>query len=226
MKKLSTDQVKTKALDHLGLLASVIKDIGLVEKIDDLMPISKSMGAKVTMGERVAAMILNGLGFVNNRLYMFSEFLEKKPTAKLLGSHLKASDFTDDALGRCLDEIYKCGVTPLFSKLAFSIGIEQNLLGKSMHLDTTTLSVHGAYEKETEGPKLTYGFSKDHRPDLKQMVLNLATTGKAGFTMWMEAHSGNASDKKILHESAKRIKNLCEQLKEAPSFLYVSDSAM
>jgi len=226
MRKLSTSQVKTKALDHLGLLASVIKEIGLVEKIDALLPIAKSMGAKVTMGERVAAMILNGLGFVNNRLYMFSEFLEKKPVDRLLGSHLKASYFTDDALGRCLDEIYEYGVTPLFSNLAFSIGVEQNLLGKSIHLDTTTLSVHGEYEKETEGPRIAHGFSKDHRPDLKQMVVNLATTGKAGFPMWMEVHSGNASDKKILHESAQRIKNFCEQLKESPSFLYVADSAM
>ena len=55
------------------------------------------------MGERVCAMILNALGFVNNRLYMFAEFLSNKPIKRLLGSHLSAQDFTDDSLGRCLD---------------------------------------------------------------------------------------------------------------------------
>jgi len=226
MEKLRQDQVKGKVLDHLGLVASVIKEIGLVEKIDARLPVSKNKGAKVTMGERIAAMVLNGLGFIDDRLYMFADFLANKPVDKLLGSHLKADYFTDDALGRCLDRIYGYGVTPLFSELAFSIGVEQNLFGKSLHIDTSTLSVYGDYEKENKGPQVTHGFSKDHRPDLKQVVINLATTGKAGIPVWMEAHSGNASDTIILHEAAQRIKALCDQLEEAPNFLFVADSAM
>jgi transposase len=71
-----------------------------------------------------------------------------------------------------------------------------------------------------------HGFSKDHRPDLKQMVLNLATTGSAAFPIWMEPQNGNASDKKVLHEAAERMKCFCAKLKEAPSFLFVADSAM
>jgi hypothetical protein len=40
---------------------------------------------------------------MDNRLYLFSKFLENKPVAKLLGSDLSATDFNDDTLGRCLD---------------------------------------------------------------------------------------------------------------------------
>jgi transposase len=58
------------------------------------------------------------------------------------------------------------------------------------------------------------------------MVLNLATTGKAGFPIWMESHSGNASDKKILHEAAERMKTLCQSIKDAPTFMTVGDSAI
>jgi len=57
------------------------------------------------------------------------------------------------------------------------------------------------------------------------MVLNLATTGAAAFPIWMESHSGNASDKKILQEGASKMQAFCEQLKNAPTFLYVGDSA-
>jgi transposase len=71
-----------------------------------------------------------------------------------------------------------------------------------------------------------HGHSKDHRPDLKQMVINLATTGQSGFPIWMEAHSGNASDKKILYEAAQKMQTFCKQIEQAPSFLYVADSAM
>jgi transposase len=57
-------------------------------------------------------------------------------------------------------------------------------------------------------------------------VINLATSGAAGFPIWMEAHSGNASDKIIIQEATKKMKDFCDQLKAAPSFLYVGDSAM
>lgn len=58
------------------------------------------------------------------------------------------------------------------------------------------------------------------------MVLNLATTGKAGFPIWMQAHSGNASDKKILQEAAQRMRTLCKGIKEAPPLMTVGDSAI
>lgn len=242
MHTFTDEQISGKELNHLGLVAGTIDKLGLLKKIDERLPISKEKGAKVTMGQRVSAMILNGLGFMDDRLYMFPEFLENKPIDRLFGDDLQASDFNDDALGRCLDEIHTYGTTNLFSELAFLIGAEQNLLNHRAHFDTSSLSVHGDYsqnnvEKKEEKssdviaevpktPHITRGYSKDHRPDLKQVVINLATSGAAGFPIWMESHSGNASDKKILHAAAQRMRNFCDTLKEAPSFLYVADSAM
>ncbi len=77
-----------------------------------------------------------------------------------------------------------------------------------------------------KNPVPKYGFSKQHRPDLKQMILNIATTGAAGMPCWMEAHSGNASDKIILHEASKRMQTFCKTLKDAPSFMTIGDSAI
>jgi len=81
------------------------------------------------------------------------------------------------------------------------------------------------YESEMD-PWPTYGYAKNKRHDLKQMVLNLATTGKAGMPVWFEAHSGNASDKKILLPVGKKVNELYKSLKDAPEFLVVGDSAM
>lgn len=232
---LKAEEVQGQALDHLGLVASIISRLNLVEKIDARLPVSKEKGAKVSMGQRVAAMILNGLGFTDDRLYLFPEFLKNKPVERLLGQGLNASDFNDDAMGRCLDEITGYGTTPFFTEIAFEVGMAEELLGPSAHFDTTSLTVFGEYETEsaetddkaddtTGSFEITYGHSKAHRPDLKQMVLNLATTG-SGFPIWMEAHSGNASDKKILEGGASRMRAFCNQLKSAPDFLYVGDSA-
>lgn len=240
MEALQADQVSGKVLDHLGLVASTIEKLGLVEKIDHRIPLKKSKGVNVTIGQRVCAMILNGLGFIDDRLYMFPQFLKNKPVDRLFGADVCAEDFNDDALGRGLDRIYEYGVTRLFSDLAFEIGDEHQLLGHSAHFDTSSLSVYGAYEAQAEGEqsetpkategnaplKINHGYSKDHRPDLKQMIINLATTGSAAFPIWMEAHSGNASDKKILHQAAQRMRDFCQGLKDVPEFMYVGDSAM
>jgi len=239
---LKADDVKSQALDHLGLVASVINRLKLVEKINTRITASEAKGSKISMGHRVAAMILNGLGFTDDRLYLFSDFLKNKPVKRLISESLSAEDFTDDALGRCLDAISEYGVTPFFSEIAFEIGLSENLLGHSAHFDTTSLTVYGEFEDqpaatdvktkntqtdETVTPTpliVAHGHSKAHRPDLKQVILNLATTG-AGFPIWMEPHSGNASDKKILHAGANRMHEFCKQLKNSPVFLYVGDSA-
>ena len=227
-------QVKTEFLGHLGILTAVIERLGIVEKVNARISVSKEKGSKVSMGVRLAAMILNALGFIDHRLYLFPEFLKDKPLQRLFGETLQASDFNDDVLGRFLDAIHEYGVTAFFSEIALEIGIAEKLLGKSSHMDTTSLSVHGEY-KDSEKNSVNegnlseanpeFGHSKDYRPDLKPMVLNLATTGIAAFPVWMEAHSGNASDKKVLEAAASRMHNFCKHLQDAPDFLYVGDAA-
>lgn len=69
------EQFASTHLGHLGLVADKIDSLKLVELIDSRLPISQAHGAKVSHGERVAAMILNGLGFIDSRLYLFPEFL-------------------------------------------------------------------------------------------------------------------------------------------------------
>ncbi len=182
---LEEEQISGKVLDHLGLVAATIEELGLVKRIDKRIGVSKQKGGKTTIGQRVSAMILNGLGFIDDRLYMFPEFLKNKPVDRLLGEELCAEDFNDDALGRALDKIHAYGQTRLFSELAFEIGVEQNLLGKSAHIDSSSLSVEGEYVEQAPAaaeeplkPRVLpkHGHSKDHRPDLKQMVLNLPLT--------------------------------------------------
>ena len=229
MTQFNEQQFNGKVLDHLGLVADKIAELNLVQLIDERLPVSAAKGAKLSMGERVSAMILNGLGFVNTRLYMFPQFLQNKPIKRLFNKELEASYFNDDALGRCLDDIEKYGTTKLFTELSFAIGTQKNLLGRSANFDTSTLQLYGEYAEDglpTSTPQPRQGFSKSKRHDLKQMVINLATTGKANFPIWMEAHSGNSSDKTIMPDAVVKMTKLCQSLQDTPSFLYVGDSAM
>jgi transposase len=92
------------------------------------------------------------------------------------------------------------------------MGTEQGLLGRFARLDTPSLVVYGEYAEEEPsvqalpaddgaGPRLIYGYSKDHRPDLKQLVLSLTMTGEASLPMWFEALDGHRADGASFHET-------------------------
>lgn len=225
---LNRDTVSSEQLGHLGLVAATIRELGIIDKIDERLDLNERKGGLVSHGRRVAAMVLNGLGFMNSRLSMTTHFFQDKPVAQLLGAEVCAENLNDDCLGRCLDKIAAYGVTKLYSELAFEIAREQGLLSQRLHLDSTSFVLYGRYEVEApEGAPLpTYGYSKANRPDLKQVMLSLTQGGKANIPLWMEALDGNSSDKTSFHETVKKVQRFTEQLQAAPEGLcFVVDAA-
>lgn len=107
---MEENTIETKQLEHLGLVAGMIDELGIVELIDSLIKQDMSQ-RKVSIGTICKAMILNGLGFSQRTLYLTSRFFEDKPTALLLGSDIKPEYLNDSVLGRGLDEMYEYGVT-------------------------------------------------------------------------------------------------------------------
>src|SRR3990167_11512996 len=226
MSEVSNGQIQTAALDHLGLVAAICQDLKIAQRIDSRLPCDSQR--KVSPGRAVLAMILNGLGFTNRRLYLTSQFFESKAVERLLGSDLSAKDITDYTLGHALDEIAEYGASKLFAEVAFGIAVDHKLLEDKNHLDTTSIAVHGAYEINDD-PKtieVVHGFSKDHRPDLKQIVLSLVVNGPSSIPLWMEPLDGNSSDKASFHETIKNVENFRTQIDLKGKFKWIADSAL
>ena len=166
MLEISSEEVEVIHLGYLGIVAAMINELGIIDKIDKRLPVSKERGAIVTIGQRVSAMILNGLGFLNDRLYLHPKFFEDKPVSRLFGQGITAEHLNDDALGRALDKIYEYGTTKLYSEIDFEIAQEKKLLGNTARIDTTSLSLEGDYEigldanpdQEKKPPFITYGY--------------------------------------------------------------------
>jgi transposase len=112
MMNYQTEEIESKNIDHLGIIAGIIDEIGIVEKINEIFTVD--MREKVNTGEVVKAIILNGLGFVSRPLYLFPEYFKDKPVEHLMGTGIKASDLNDDKIGRVMDKLYKHGLTKLF----------------------------------------------------------------------------------------------------------------
>jgi transposase len=71
-------QIDVQDLDHLGIIAGIVDEIGIVEIIDK--EIGTDEREKVSAGKVVKAMIINCMGFLTAPLYLFSEFFEGKAT--------------------------------------------------------------------------------------------------------------------------------------------------
>ena len=90
-------------LDHLGLLASHIKDVGLIDMIDTRLAPDEQ--EEITPGEAMAGMILNGLGFANRPLSLTPQFFANKPLDLLFREGVRAEMFNRCQLGRTLEEV-------------------------------------------------------------------------------------------------------------------------
>jgi transposase len=106
-------------LDHLGIVAGVCREIGLAEWLDAQDVQSHE---RVGVGTATVAMILNGLGCSNRRLYLAPQFLATMAVERLLGPGVVAEDLNDDCLGRTLDWRYAHDPTTLFAGLALRAG--------------------------------------------------------------------------------------------------------
>lgn len=214
-------------LDHLGLVAGMVDELGLPELIDTVIKQDPKQ-RQVSVGQCVKAMVLNGLGFVNRALYLMPHFFQDKPLERLLGEGVEAEHLNDDALGRALDAVYAYGPEQLYGQLAAQSVKRLGLSCEVGHIDSTSFHVDGVYNSDQEAPErvihITQGYSRDHRPDLNQTVLQLISEHQAGIPLWMQALSGNSSDK----ESFRQTLNAhLEQLREGVGLsLIVADSAL
>ena len=207
-------QVRVERLDHLGVIASLIKDLGLIDMIDTrLVPDEQEM---ITPGEAVAAMILNGLGFANRPLSLIPQFFASKPLDLLLREGIDAEMFNRFKLGRTLDEAYAYGCHLLFEELALAVCAHEGIDLRFNHLDTTSFSLTGEYvpERDEHAIRITHGYSKDHRPDLKQAVLELMVSQDGGIPFVSKSWDGNTSDTQVFQ---KRAEALISAFKDTPS---------
>src|SRR5438105_1074318 len=199
-------EYQTERLDHLGIVAGVCQEAGIAQWLD------KQAGENrrsVSVGKATVAMVLNGLGFSNRQLYLVPQYFENKPVEHLLGEGITADMLNDDCLGRTLDWLYEHDVTTLFAGLALQACRRFGIAAQHLHIDTTSFSVSGEYASKEEGDPvpiaITYGYSRDHREDLKQWMLALATTHDGDIPLFLRPLDGNSSDKEYLSAAVKAV---------------------
>ena len=216
-------EITTTTLSHLGLVSGTFDELGIADIIDANIP--KNRSHNIPHSTVMKAMCVNGLGFNESRLYLYSKYFENLPTERLLGKGILPEHINDDVLGRTLDKIHEHGCTELFNKIVLKAMKNVPLDKHILHNDTTSFSLYGNYEKhdsEVNTIEITYGHPKDNRWDLKRYVLNMMCN-QEGIPLFIETLSGNASDKTTLVKAVKKIQN---NLELDEKVYHIADSAI
>jgi transposase len=179
----------------------------------------------------VLGMILDTLSG-RSLLYRLEEFFTYQDTALLLGKAVAPGAFDDDTVGRILDRLYDTGTMKVFTACTVRADQVFRFDKRSVHVDTTSVSVYGDYlpSEDPQAPEvpfpITHGYSKDKRPDLKQFVLSTLCVDRA-VPLWGKPEDGNASDKTVNNPLLSTLATFLAQHGVAPgAYIYVADAAL
>lgn len=193
---------------HLPVVREAIDRIGIYEVISNLLPGDGRMA--VRDADCVSLMILNILhGRV--ALYRMNEWLENTDVEVVLGRDCPPEAFYDDRLAGTLDRLAALGTDDVLTEVVTSYLHSDACPDEyTAHSDTTTLKLYGAYDVEPklDAPRPDYGHSKDHRPDLKQLVYGMTLQGAVGVPMCISMFDGNTADQVANRFQIERLAGL------------------
>jgi transposase len=135
---------------------------------------------------------------------------------------------TDDRIGRALDRLFDADRGELLTQVVVAVGQRFGVAFERVHNDSTSISFCGQYRaangrqlRSRSAPAITFGFSKDHRPDLKQLLFILSVTAD-GVPASFRCTDGNTADS-VTHIDTW---NTLRAVAGRPDFLYVADSKL
>jgi transposase len=222
--------IEIKRVDHFGIITGITRDLGICELVDEMIGVDTQ--EILTTGDVVLGMIINGLGFASRPLMLTPQFFENKALDILIKPGVEPNHFNRHKIGRTLDRISEFGCEKFFNQLALSACAKEGVNTQICHGDTTSYELHGHYDLgvdengepiEEHRIKITHGYSKANRPDLKQIVQELITVEDGGIPLMTKTLSGNASDTTILKE---RVDALKTEFAKSTGRIFVADSKL
>ncbi len=201
----------------LTLRKKVLGALPLVDHFLQALKLPQLLGQPIHPPHYVQALewLVKSLLLQPNPLYRVEAWAERFDPALRPAAHLG-----DDALGRALDRLFLSDRASLMTALVVQAVRAFDLRTHQIHNDSTSIKVCGEYaHQHPRAIQLRRGFSKDHRPDLKQLIYSLSVSADGAVPVHFKAYAGNQTDDGTHWETWQC---LCRLLGRT-DFLYVAD---
>ena len=218
--------LRTERLGPLPLINHFIQRAGLQDALDRYVP---SDARCVVPHSRALGVLLRSIIVEREPIYRQQETVQAFASGMFGIAAEEMQHLGDDRLGRALDRLFDADRAALLTEVVVTVGQRFNLKFDEFHNDSTSISFCGNYRAASgrrirgrTAPAITYGFSKDHRPDLKQLLLILTMCADGNVPVAFRCTDGNASDSRTHIETWNALRAVAGRA----DFLYVADSKL
>lgn len=203
---------------ELPLIKSIIERLGLREIFAQYI---KRHGNEKVLALDSLMILLFNITCGRQPLYELEEWVEHIHPRIFGHDSFKKGIINDDRFGKALDKLYMADRATIMTQIVMAMVKLTDLDLSQIHNDSTTIKAYGKIPGRTRtGLKLEYGHSKDHRPDLKQIVYTLTISADGAVPVHYKTYEGSRTDDTTHIETW----NILRQIAGRPSFLYVADS--
>lgn len=216
--------LRIQRLGPLPLINHVMRRIGLEELLDEFVPTTDRR--QRVPHSRALGVLLRSLLVERDPIYRQQEMVATFAPEAFGLDPTEAAHLGDDVIGRALDRLFDADRGTLLTRVVVSTVKRFDVVLDELHDDSTSVKFTGQYSQAKgrsvrgkRAPFITYGHSKDHRPDLKQLLFILTTTHDGSIPVQFRCSDGKTSDS-VTHEETWNA--LC-RITGRPDFLYVAD---
>jgi len=220
-------ELQTRRLGPLPLINHMMSRLHLDERLERFVP---------TQDRRVRLAYAKGLGVLLRSILVEREpiYRQHETVATFAEEAFgldaaQVNEVSDDAIGRALDRLFDADRAALLTDVVVAAAEEFGVALEELHNDSTSVRFCGQYPQARgrhlrgkRAPLITYGYSKDHRPDLKQLLFILTSSEDGGIPVQFRCEAGNTNDA-ATHEQSWDA--LCRATGRT-DFLYVADSKL
>jgi len=217
----------SEKVEALPIINHILTRLKINEHFDRFVPcVDKRQKLPPSRG---LGLLLRNLLIARKPLYAMGDWAAQFDPNSLGLCEGEPALLNDDRIGRCLDSLFKADrigfITSLVTEAARAFDLDMS----ELHNDSTSATLYGNYEMAVgqkkngiQTKRITYGYNKDHRPDLKQLLFILTTTADGSVPVWCKVDHGNVADDQTHIETWN---SLCSTTGRA-DFLYVADSKL
>lgn len=182
---------------------------------------------QVISTERIVLLLVRNVLLSRQPLYGIPEWTARHAPELFDLFEQQVAQLRDDRLGSCLARLFHGTTAELLLAIVRRAIDEFGVSLDELHNDSTSVSFYGLYPEARKPirkrgrlqPAITWGHSKDHRPDLKQLLFTLTLTNDGGVPLCFHVDCGNTSD----DSTHRRSWDLLAELAGKSDFLYVAD---
>jgi transposase len=136
---------------------------------------------------------------------------------------------SDDRIGRALDHLFEADRAVLLTEVVLTLGRRFGVTFSQLHNDSTSVSFCGQYGARSPrsasgrtSAAICFGHSKEHRPDLKQLLFILTIDAEGGVPVGFRCADGNTNDSTTHIQTWESLRKVAGRA----DFLYVADSKL